>query len=533
MALLAAALLGAAGFALSSGGKQTREPASTDVVRPDAPPHPTAAASSQPFGPQPPPCFRRVCAGNFEQPIDTRMGGGDNYTEFKTRNLELLSGRGPGKYKSLEGFQAGATPAPFQTPPSAAIRAPPGVKAATPAMLHDRGQVLASLQSSMKGMNTVAPLDTQLQVARMRDAPPATRLPLGPDLQTRGKMALPNPGKRATKVPEQVAFACRRRQVRQEAPGPMRSGAGAVAPVAGSRVPGTAVKRQPQSGAVRIRDTLRRVAAGAPTGPAHRGGGGMWVGQQDKFVALKTTEGRPGVAHGAMEGEAPQSVLVGHETRRREDVDELPGPACQVRRGADTQNQVPVIAVAGTMRDCDLPVGRAGAVTMSGQRQGESLAARGEAVEASMPGTMRECDSVNDAPGPASGWKRAARGLEVGESAVRLHVDGRPMAASAAVKKRTAEGSVQEAGVRVVAQAPGKVATDGGAPAPSMGMTNVRGDVAVDTAPAPARATTQRVPGDGLSAYSRGRAELVTDRGFSGLTLATRSLVGNPLTHRV
>ena len=274
--LLAAALVGGLGYAMSRDGKETRmeTPTAQTVNRPDAAPFPSTGVTRPGCGqvpdgvrgPHPPPCMARVCAGEFTSPVDTRVtgGNGDGFAAFKERNLELLTGRGPGKRESFAPSEA-AGGGLFS--PAMAIRAPPGVRSATPAMLHDRAQTLRGLQRTMRGLNTVAPAETQLQVAKMRDAPPATRLPLGPDLATRGKENKLNPGHQRGRVPEEVAFTYNRPRIRQEAPIPLRSGAGVAHEVAGSRAPGVGVRRAPQSGALQIRNTMRRLHATAPIGP--------------------------------------------------------------------------------------------------------------------------------------------------------------------------------------------------------------------------------------------------------------------------
>ena len=582
--LIAAVLVGVVGYAVSQEGKEARTTSSGDVQkvqRPDAAPHPLARSTGgptfiggdSPYSAHPPPCFKDTCAGDFSmQGVDTRGGGGDTYSAFKARNLELLSGHGPQASKVMrEGFQAApsadawASLAPM-FPPEMAIRAPPGVKGAGAAVLQDRAKVIGDLQTKMKGCNTVAPPDTQLQVPRRRDAPPAARLPMYTDLQTRGKKNQINPGHQRAKVPEAVAFTYNNPRLKQSAPAPLRSGAGVGGLRPGSRVPGVGVRAPPNSGAIQIRNTMRRVAAVAPCGPVHNihnGKNGLWRdGEQDKAVMRPEVASQAGVAH-ASRGtwiDAPQAVRVVPESRVEEEMDRLPGPASRGRRFMETPQQFTDTSVAGTMRECDGAASHiAGGAHPRAQRDLQMVAA----VDSTMPVTMRACDMTGGVPGAATAHKkpptaaeaedaamrlsvtgrpeagtaavkRPARAAEGGDFAARLSVIGRPEAGAAAVKKAMVAGGAQEATARVVAEAPTKLEMNGDGSAPSATFTVTR-DGSIADVPGPVRASAQRLPGDshyGWEATQQQREELLTDRGFEGMAVGRQALRGNTLTHR-
>ena len=578
-AVLAAALVGALGYALSQDGKQSRaDPAApqTKPVRPDAAPHPSIPpVPGDEFSAHPPPCFQdNTCAGDFTgahvRSTDTRgIGGGDNYAAFKARNLELLTGVGPSITR--EGFVAGSTggtvvagrPDSSLTPlfsPEMNLRAPPGVKSATPAMLHDRQATIRGLQSTMRGCNTVAPTDTQLLVPRMRDALPPTRLPLCTDLQTRGKQNQLNPGRHRAKVPEEVAFSYNNPRLRQEAPAPMRSGAGVGGLRAGTRAPGAGVRVGAVSGALQIRNTVKKVGAYHPPGAArafHRRANDPY---QDKVAPHPEVVAKAGVPHGVRGGLEPARGELVHPTSRLvERYDVHPGPASKARHVPDAAAHLTDTTAPCTMREGDGTTTRVAAGPHHlGLRQGEDLARDNLAVHATLPETMRACDMVGSTPGAASGWKKAPTAPDEDETAVRLNVagqpggatghrkaptapnaveagarigvSGRPSAPAAAVKKQQLGGAVQQAGARVVAELPQHLGPNPEGMAPVTTSTTFVGD-SIQDAPGPPRATAQRLPAS-APAVTFQRAELQTDRGFEGLAVGRLALQNNPYTHR-
>ena len=584
LALFTAALVGAAGYILSQDGKETRQPVAPhvpNVQRQDAAPHATTAAlprdgvlATSPFGAHPPPCFRDTCAGGGDmRPIDTRAAGGDLYSAYKSRNLEMLSGTGPGR--SRENFLGAPADSPgFNNNPSSlfapemAVRAPPGVKSATPMMLHDRDAAIRGIQSTMKGQNTVGPPETQIQVPRSRDALPPTRLPFHTDLQMRSKEGgQVNPSRQRTKIANEIAFTFNRPRLRQEHPAPIRSGAAKVAGAGSARtarVPGGAVRGGPLVGTLQMRNTLRRIAATAPAGPAHNMHRLAEAGEQDKRIPEGTVTARAGVAHDARGTETlggPQSTLIHPASRQVEAFDTLPGPASHARHMNDAAaRHFTDTTVAGTMRECDGSAQRyIAGPHIAGPGEGAAREREAAFVAATLPTTMRACDRVGDTPGVVSGYRKGTLAGDQDDQALRMQVTGTPgvmsgprrpdvmgqedahatrlsvagraEAGAAAVKKRQSEGSVQETVGRCVAEAPRKLDVNLGAAAPVTESTMFRGEC-VSNAPAPARAT-QRLPGDGLpTVYQQGRRELHTDRGFEGMAVGLQSLRGNPYTHR-